>query len=71
MRIDCFCRVSQKMYRPTSSALKDISFVRAEKLMSHYKFSFESWLDDADLELYVFLLKSMLWWLQKVSFQTA
>ena len=72
MGIDCFCMVSQKMYRLTSSALKAISLLRAEKLMPHFYFSFESWLDNADLEFYVFfLLKSMLWWLQKDSFQTA
>ena len=43
----------------------------AEKLMPHFQFSFKSWLNNVDSELYTFLLNSMLWWLEKVSFQTA
>ena len=31
----------------------------------------ENWLNNEDLELYIFLLKLMIWWLEKVSFQTA
>ena len=28
-------------------------YVQAEKLMPHFQFSFESWLDNADSELYL------------------
>ena len=45
-------------------------YVWAEKLMPHFQFSFESWLNNADLEWYIFF-KSILRWLEKVSFQTA
>ena len=44
---------------------------RAEKLMPHYQISFKSWSNNVESELYIFLLKSMLWWLERVSFQTA
>ena len=43
----------------------------AEKLMPQPKVSFKSWLNIVDWELCIFLLKSMLWWLEEVSFQTA
>ena len=45
--------------------------VHTEKLMPHLQLSFGSWLNNADWEVYIFLLKSILWWLEKVSFQTA
>ena len=41
-----------------------------EKLMPHPQISFKSWLYNVDPEVYIFLLRSKLWWLEKVSFQT-
>ena len=43
----------------------------AEKLMPHPQISFKSWLNNVDSDLYIFLLNSKLWWLEKVNFQTA
>ena len=40
----------------------------ADKLRPHSQISFKSWLNNVGLETSFFLLKSMIWWLEKVSF---
>ena len=43
----------------------------ADKLRPHSQISFKSWLNNVGSELGFCLLKSILWWLEKVGFQTS
>ena len=42
----------------------------AEKVIQNSQISFKSLLNIVDWKLYIFSFKSLVWWLEKVSFQT-
>ena len=62
-------RMSKKILCSTSSVFA-IFKGPADKLRPHFKILFQIWLNIKGLGLCPFLLKSMLWWLEKVGFQT-
>ena len=66
-----YARCHKKCIVQHPANLRVFLYVWAEKIMPYFQFSFKSWLNNADSELYIYFFKSMLWWLQKVSFQTA